>query len=174
MILLQIFNAFLRIGFFAIGGAYSFLPLLQKEIVEHYQWLTKDEFLDVLGMVQILPGAISIKFATYTGYKTAGILGAIVANVANLLPPMIAVLLASALYLRYRHLPQLQGAFQAIQLTVFAMILVVAFKSVQTHDILNLKNLLIILISFGLFLFTRIHPAIIIVYAGIAGASIHY
>ncbi|HLD30095.1 MAG TPA: chromate transporter, partial [bacterium] len=48
MIYLNLFAAFFRIGLFAFGGAYSFLPLLEKEIVQKYQWLTKEEFLDVL------------------------------------------------------------------------------------------------------------------------------
>jgi len=47
MILLKLFLVFLRIGFFAIGGAYSFLPLMEKELVQNYQWLDKPEFLEV-------------------------------------------------------------------------------------------------------------------------------
>ena len=85
MILFKLFLSFFRIGLFAIGGAYSFLPLIQREVVEKYHWLTKEEFLEVLGVVQIFPGAISIKFATYTGYKMAGVPGAIMANIGNLL-----------------------------------------------------------------------------------------
>ncbi|HAH21030.1 MAG TPA: chromate transporter, partial [Candidatus Omnitrophica bacterium] len=76
MILFKLFFSFLRVGFFAIGGAYSFLPLIEKEVVQKYGWLSKEEFLEVLGMVNIFPGAISIKYATYTGYKIAGIWGA--------------------------------------------------------------------------------------------------
>ena len=75
MILAKIFFTFFRIGLFAIGGAYSFLPLIQKEVVEKSHWLTKEEFLEVLGVVKIFPGAISIKFATYTGYKWPGYRG---------------------------------------------------------------------------------------------------
>ena len=92
MILIELFLAFLRIGLFAIGGAYSFLPLIEREVVQRYQWLTKGEFLDVLGAVRVFPGAISIKYATYTGYKVAGILGVVVANVGNLLAPAVLII----------------------------------------------------------------------------------
>ena len=48
MILVRLFISFLRVGLFAIGGAYSFLPLIEKEVVQRYHWLTKEEFLDIL------------------------------------------------------------------------------------------------------------------------------
>ena len=52
MVLLHLFLSFVRISSCAIGGAYSFLPLREHEIVEKYQWLSKPEFLDILGMVK--------------------------------------------------------------------------------------------------------------------------
>ncbi len=64
--------SFLKTGVLAIGGAYSFLPLLERELIGKYQWLTKEEFLDITGIFTTFPGAISIKFATHTGYKIAG------------------------------------------------------------------------------------------------------
>ena len=66
MILLKLFIAFFRVGCFAIGGAYSFLPLMEKEIVNNYHWLEKSEFLEVVGMAELFPGAISIKASTGT------------------------------------------------------------------------------------------------------------
>ncbi|MDP8266244.1 MAG: chromate transporter [Candidatus Aceula meridiana] len=169
MVLLQIFGAFLRIGLFAIGGAYSFLPLIQKEVVERYGWLTKQEFLDVLGIVKIFPGAISIKFATYTGYKMAGVPGAIVANFANMLSPVILIIVATYLYSHYKTSSSVKNAFSMIQLVVFAMIIAVAFQTVQVSELLQWKNLAIVVAAFALFLFTKIHPAFIILGAGILG-----
>ncbi len=169
MILWQLFFSFLRIGCFAIGGAYSFLPLIQKEVVERYQWLTKEEFLDILGVVKIFPGAISIKFATYTGYKMAGVPGAIVANLANLLAPVILIMIATYFYARYRNSLHVQNAFHIIQLVVFAMIIAVAFQTIPVVSLIKLRNLLVIVTAFCLFLFTKIHPAFIIIGAGFLG-----
>jgi len=174
MILLQLFGAFLRIGLFAVGGAYSFLPLIQKEVVEKYQWLSKQEFLDVLGVVKIFPGAISIKFATYTGYKIAGIPGAIVANTANLLSPVLLIMLATYLYTQNKNLPYVKSAFKAIQLVVFAMIIAVAFQTVDVNQLLNPKNFILIVSAFAVFIFTKIHPAFIIISAGFLGVILHY
>lgn len=171
MILLQIFFAFFRIGVFAIGGAYSFLPLIQKEVVDKYHWLTKEEFLEVLGVVKIFPGAISIKFATYTGYKMAGIPGAVVANVGNLLSPVVLILIATYFYSRYKEAPMIKNAFETIQLAVFAMIIAVAFQTVNVSQIYHMKNMVIIVVAFALFLYTKVHPAFIIIGAGLIGAA---
>lgn len=169
MILIKLFLSFLKVGFFAIGGAYSFLPLIEKEVVQRYQWLSKEEFLEVLGMVKIFPGAISIKYATYTGYKIAGIWGAVAANIGNFLAPALLIAFASFLYLRYKNIPTVKSAFEAIQLVVFAMIIAVAFQTVSPLKLFQLKSILIIILSFILFIYTKIEPALIIVLAGIAG-----
>ena len=169
MILLKIFFSFFRIGLFAIGGAYSFLPLIQKEVVEYHHWLTKEEFLEVLGIVKIFPGAISIKFATYTGYKMAGVPGAIVANIGNLLSPVVLILIATYLYSRYKEAPMVKNAFDTIQLVVFAMIIAVAFQTITLSQVSSVKNIAIIVIAFILFFYTKIHPAFIIIGAGLIG-----
>lgn len=169
MVLLNLFFSFLRIGLFSIGGAYSFLPLIEKEVVQKYNWLTKEEFLDVLGMSRVLPGAISIKYATYTGYKTAGVLGAFVANLGNILVPVILILFFSNLYLKYRNLPQLKRAFGAVQLALFSMLVALAFQLIKVNQLMHLKGLLIIIASFLLFVYTKVHPALIIIGAGLLG-----
>lgn len=169
MILINLFLAFLRVGLFAIGGAYSFLPLIEKEVVQRYHWLTREEFLDVQGITQVFPGAISIKYATYTGYKIGGIWGALSANLGNILAPMLLIIFASAFYSKYKDAPVFKGAFEAIRLCVFAMILAVAFQLVDMRNLMQAKGVLIVLLSFVMFIFTKVHPALIIILAGILG-----
>lgn len=170
MILVKLFLAFLRVGLFAIGGAYSFLPLIEKEVVEKYQWLTKEEFLDVLGIVKIFPGAISIKYATYTGHKIAGMAGVVAANIGNLLAPALLIFTASAFYLRYRNIPAVKSAFNMIEVVMFVMLIAVAFQSIDLHRLIQVRNIAIIIITFILYSYTKIHPALIIISAGIVGA----
>lgn len=169
MILVNLFLVFAKIGLFAIGGAYSFLPLMQKEIVGKYHWLTEQELLDVSGMVRIFPGAISVKYATYTGYKIAGVPGAILANLGNLLGPAILIVFMSMLYARYKDLAGVKKAFNAIQLVAFSMIIAVAFQLINVKQLTQLRNLLIVIVSFVLFMHAKIHPALIIISAGIVG-----
>lgn len=169
MILIKLFYVFLRVGLFAIGGAYSFLPLIEKDVVQRYQWLNKEEFLDILSIVKVFPGAISIKYATYTGYKIAGIPGAIFANLGNILAPAILIIFASVVYARYKEIPMIKSAFDAIRMAVFAMIIAVAFQTVDIYNLTHLKSILIIVISFIVFSYTRVHPALIIILVGIIG-----
>ena len=169
MILLKLFLVFLKVGLFAIGGAYSFLPLLEKEMVENCHWLTKEEFLDVLAVVKVFPGAISIKYATYAGYKLGGIPGIVCANLGNLLAPVILVLAASVFYIKYKNVPAVKRAFSVIELVIFSMIIAVAFQSIEPNRLMNLKSLLIIMVSFALFVYTKIDPAVMLIGAGIAG-----
>ena len=73
--------SFLKIGAFTFGGGYAMITLLENEFVSEKKWIEKDEFLDVVAIAESTPGPIAINAATYIGYKTAGILGAVAATV---------------------------------------------------------------------------------------------
>ena len=124
----------------------------------------------MVGASKIFPGALSIKYATYTGYKVSGLPGVILANLGNMLPPVALMLLASVFYIKYKDLPRVKGAFNMIQLVVYAMILALTFQLISVGELMQFKNMLIIAASFLLFLYTKVHPAIIIIGAGALGA----
>jgi chromate transporter len=91
--LIDIFIAFLKVGFLSFGGGYTFVPLIEHQAVEVYKWLSYDEFTKVFGATEAVPGAISIKFATYIGYKEAGLLGVITAITGSCLVPVLTIIL---------------------------------------------------------------------------------
>jgi len=127
--LVNLFCAFVKVGSFSFGGAYSLIPLIEKEVVEIHQWLSHDEFLKVLGMVQIFPCAISIKFATYTGYKTAGILGAATANLGNIFSPSILILFSPNIYFTYEKNVLVTKASNGVKYAVIGMIVAIMFQN---------------------------------------------
>jgi chromate transporter len=172
MILIRLFISFFKTGLFAVGGAYSFLPLIEREVVDKYHWLTREEFLDVLGLVKVFPGAISIKYATYTGYKVAGFPGIVAANIGNLLAPMLLVVFATLIYSKYKNLPSVKGAFNMVQVVVFSMLIAVAFQLVNINHLIQFRSMLVVIVSFILFMYTKVHPALIIIGAGIVGAIV--
>jgi len=173
MVLVKLFLVFLKVGLFAFGGAYSFLPLLEKELVENHQWLARDEFMEIVGITKVFPGAISIKFASYTGYKIGGIPGMILANLANVISPILFIVCASFLYKKYNNMELVRVALKAVQFAVFAMIIAVAIRLVDRSHILQFKNLVIVTAAFLFFVLTKVHPAFIIIGAAAFGIISH-
>ena len=92
----QLFGAFARIGGFTFGGGYAMLPMLQKEVVEKYKWVTEDEVLDYYAIGQCTPGIIMVNTATFVGYKQKGIPGAIAATVGAVFPSVCIVMFIAA------------------------------------------------------------------------------
>jgi len=170
MVLINLFLVFLKVGLFSMGGAYSFLPVMERELVQRYQWLSKEEFLDVLGMTQIFPGALSIKYATYTGYKIAGILGAIFANLGNLIPAAFLIIFISYFYSRYKDNYLVKDSLEAIRLCILALVIAVILRSFSFSKLIQLKSLVLVLFSLWVFIYTKVHPAIIIILVGLIAA----
>ena len=95
MIYLQLFISFLQVGMFSFGGGYAAMPLIQGQVVTLHQWLSMEEFTDLITISQMTPGPIAVNSATFVGIKIAGIPGAIVATLGCILPScMIVTLLA--------------------------------------------------------------------------------
>lgn len=166
MLYLNLFFTFFKIGSLSFGGAYSFLPLIEKEVVQNHAWLSQEEFLEVLGMVQIIPGAISIKYATYTGYKVGGIFGVIAANLGNMLMPAIVIMIVAYFYSRFSKYPLVDKAFKGIQFAVIGMIAAVVYQYASKMS-LEWRSVLFMIIAAVLILVFKLHPAIVIALAAI-------
>jgi chromate transporter len=170
--LINLFLSFLKVGSFSFGGAYSLIPLIEKEVVANHQWLSKDEFLKVLGMVEIFPGAISIKFATYTGYKSAGIIGAVVANLGNLFTPAILILLTTYFYSLYEKHELVNKAFNGIKYAVVGMIAAIMYQYAIKNGG-HWQQYFLIAIGAALVVLFKLHPAFVVMIAAVIGVLIY-
>ena len=101
MIFLELFITFFIIGAFTFGGGYAMLSLIQNQVVTVHQWLTPEEFTDIVAISQMSPGPIGINSATYIGYSVphamgfspaVSVLGSITATFAVVLPSYLLVL----------------------------------------------------------------------------------
>jgi chromate transporter len=169
--LLNLFFAFFKVGSFSFGGAYSLIPLIEKEVVENHQWLSHDEFLKVLGMVEVFPGAISIKFATFTGFKTAGILGAIAANIGNLITPAALILMSTYIYSLYEKHELVSKAFNGVKYAVIGMIAAIMYQYAVKNGG-QWQQFVLLAAGAALIIFFKLHPAYVVVIAGIIGLII--
>ncbi len=164
--LVKLFVAFIKVGSFSFGGAYSLLPLIEREAVVNNHWLTHDEFLKVLGMVEVFPGAISIKYATYIGYKVAGILGVLFANLGNLLMPAAIIMIAAHFYNVYENNQFVMKAFRGIKYAVIGLVAALIYQY-GAKNLEELKGVFIILLGFLLVLVFKLHPAYVVIISAI-------
>lgn len=165
-VLFKLFLSFLKVGSFSFGGAYSLLPLIENEVVAHHGWLTKEEFIKVLGMVEIFPGAISIKYASYTGYKIAGIPGIIAANFGNMFVPVALITAAFSFYNKFEHNIYVKKVFEGIKFIIIGMIIAIMFKYFSELST-SWKSIVMVLLGIGLTVLFKLNPAIIVIIGGI-------
>ena len=170
--LLKLFISFLKVGSLSFGGAYSLLPVIENETVVHHAWLTNDEFLKVLSMVEIIPGAISIKFATYTGYKVAGIPGVIAANIGNLTVPAILISLGAYFYSYIENNEYVKKALGGVKFAILGMILAFVYQyTIKSYS--DWLGFLFLAAGFILTIFLRLNPVYIVAIAGFASLIIY-
>ena len=95
MILFDLFLGFLKVGCFAFGGAYGAIPLI-RDVVLSYGWLTDEAITYMIAVSESTPGPIMINLATYIGSSQGGLLGAVIATLAVVLPSFIIMLVSAA------------------------------------------------------------------------------
>ena len=122
MIYLKLFWSFFQIGLFSVGGGYAAMPLIQHQVVELNNWLTMQEFVDIITISQMTPGPIAINSATFVGIQIAGLPGAIIATLGCVFPSCVIVLTLAWVYFRYRNLSVVQGVLGGLRPAVVAMI----------------------------------------------------
>ena len=91
MIYLQLFYEFFKTGLFAIGGGLATLPFL-SDMAERTGWFTQSQLADMLAVSESTPGPVGVNMATYVGFETAGVLGAIVATLGLVFPSIVIIL----------------------------------------------------------------------------------
>jgi len=97
MILLKFCWILIVVNALTIGGGFVMLPMLHREFVEKYHWLTNQEFIDAIAIGQVTPGPLTVMNA-FMGYKIYGLLGAVLAMISSYLPCIIIVTLVAKYY----------------------------------------------------------------------------
>ncbi|WP_207753405.1 chromate transporter [Sporosalibacterium faouarense] len=165
----KIFLAFLRPGLFGFGGGPAFLPLIQEEVVERYQWLSVQEFTDAIALANTLPGPLATKMATLVGFKVGGLLGSLIGLLAMLIPSTVAILLLAKVYLSFKDKPWMQGMMRGVRPVVVALIAYVVWTMSQ-KSFPNIQTGIIAAIAAVAIFFFNVHPIILIVAALTYGA----
>lgn len=114
--------AFLRLGTVAFGGPAAHLAMMQDEFVRRRKWLTAEEFVDMIGAANLVPGPNSTEVAIHIGRRRGGALGMAVAGVCFILPAALIVSAIAEAYVRYGSLPRFQDALYGIKPVVVAVV----------------------------------------------------
>jgi chromate transporter len=121
--LFEVATLFLRLGATAFGGPAAHIVLIDRECVERRRWITREQFLDVLGVANLIPGPTSTELAMHIGRLRAGWPGLIVAGLAFILPAALMIGILAAIYVRAGDIPIARAVSAAVQPVVIVMVL---------------------------------------------------
>jgi len=124
----ELIAVFLRLGLTAFGGPAAHVALMENEFVSRRQWLSRQEFLDILGSTNLIPGPNSTEMAIHIGYRRAGLRGFAIGGVCFILPAAVIVMIVSWIYVRFGTLPQATGMLNGIKPVVMVIILQALWK----------------------------------------------
>jgi chromate transporter len=168
MAILKFFWMLFYINLFTIGGGYVMIPLLQREIVEHYHWLTNKEFIDSIAIGQLTPGPLTIMNA-FIGYKIFGFWGSVGAVISSYLPSIVLVTVISHYYLQFKNSWIVSSCFKGISPAVIGLLAAVTI-TLGKVSILDVPASAIALGTFVLIAFKKTDPSFIIIGSGLLGA----
>lgn len=114
---------FLRLGLTAFGGPAAHIAMMEEEFVRRRAWLTRGEFLDMLGATNLIPGPSSTEMAIHIGHQRAGWKGLVAGGMCFLLPAFLITMAVAWAYVRFGSLPQVQGVMYGVKPVIIAVVL---------------------------------------------------
>lgn len=185
MIYLQLFIEFFKVGLFSVGGGLATLPFLYN-ISDKLGWYSYEELANMIAISESTPGPIGINAATYVGNTVAGVLGAIIATFALIIPSIIIIIIISKFLNKFKDSKHVKNVFYGLRPASVGLIAAAGF-SVITMSLLNLEqynktgilgdifNIKAIIFAIILLIITnlkktkKLHPVVFIVISALVG-----
>ena len=121
---------FMKVDLMAFGGGFTTVPLIQREVVDRFKWVSTREFIDGIALGQVTPGPIVIT-ATFVGYKVGGLLGALLGTIAVFFPSFLIVTTLAPHYDRIKRSRPIQVMVRGILAAFIGMLLLVGYRFAQ-------------------------------------------
>ena len=169
-ILRKLFFSTLYLSAFTFGGGYVIVTLMKKKFVDEYHWIEEDEMLDLVAIAQSAPGPIAVNGAIVVGYKLDGMLGALVAIVATIIPPFVIISAVSVFYDLFRTNFIIGQMLEGMQAGVGAVIASVVWE--MGADVVKSKNtssVLIMMAAFAATCFFEVNVVIVVLVCALLG-----
>ena len=169
----QLFVTFLKIGAFTFGGGWAMIAIIEREIVDKHRWISREDFYDLLAVVQSLPGILAVNIAVAIGDKMKGGRGSVCAALCTIIPSVVMILLI-AIFLTPETIksnPTLNKMFMGIRPAVVALIIAPVITTARAAKI-SWKTIFIP-VGVALLIWSKIpyisNPIIYIILGGIGG-----
>jgi len=152
--LAEIATLFLKLGITAFGGPAAHIAMMHDEVVKRRKWLDDQQFLDMLGATNLIPGPNSTEMAIHVGFLRAGWLGLIVGGVCFILPAMLIVMVLAWVYVQFGSTPQAERLLYGVKPVVIAIIVQALWnlgqKAVKSSLIAVVGLAVLVLYFFGI------------------------
>ncbi len=168
----ELFSIFFKMGAITFGGGYAILPIMQRELAETRRWVTEEELLDFYAIGQSTPGIIAVNTATFVGYRTAGIPGALAATAGMVAPSLIIITFIAAFLKTFSDNSYVQKALRGVNITV-AVLLIHSVYKFGIKSVTGKAGLVICLLAFSLVVLCGWSPIPIVVLSISAGIVVH-
>ena len=157
-----------KISCFTFGGGWSILAQMQKEFSEKRGWISEEELMDFASVGRSLPGIMILNNTTLFGYRMAGVLGAVIADIGLVLPPLIVICIVTGFYDAIKDNVWVAKAMVGVRAAVVPVILEACIK-LGKKGLVDKITWGIMLIAFGLCLFTSVGNVAMVVLGAVAG-----
>jgi len=156
---------FLKLGTIAFGGPAAHIAMMEDEVVRRRRWMTNDEFLDLLGATNLIPGPNSTEMAIHIGHRRAGWKGLLVAGASFILPAILIVTAFAWAYVRYGSVPQVKGVLYGVKPVIIAIVLQALWS--LGRSAIKTKLLAVISLVGVLLTFLGIHELLVLLGGGL-------
>lgn len=162
------FRTFFKIGIFTLGGGYAMIPLIEEEVVNRCQWVSKEEMPDLIAIAQSCPGVFAINIAIFIGYKLNKVRGALATAAGTALPSFLIILIIAMFFHQFEDNRVVAAMFKGIRPAVVALIAVPTFNLAKRAQ-LNKFTVWIPIVSALAIWLLGVSPIWIIIIAGTGG-----
>ena len=175
MIYLQLFWAYLKIGIFGFGGGYAMLSMIEFEVVDHYGWMSIEEFSDMVALSQMTPGPVSINIATFIGYTVGGFWGSMVATAAIVMPSLLLRVFVLRFLFKNKENYIVKTTLSSMKPVIAGLIFVAALMMMNPETFadfgLHGSNISVIIcaVTFAGVFWAKINPILLIIASGLVG-----
>ena len=162
------FSTCFKIGMFTLGGGYAMIPIIEEEVVNKHQWVSKEDMLDLIAIAQSCPGVFAINISIFIGYKLRKTRGALVTALGTALPSFLIILAIAIFFHQFEDNKVVAAMFRGIRPAVVALIAVPTFNLAKSAH-LNRYTLWIPIVSALTIWLLGVSPIWIIILAGVGG-----